>query len=143
MPAYQLVYTSLPSKRMRTSDLYIILRQARANNRVSGVTGLLVYADQHFFQLLEGDKEVVSQLFQKISNDARHTDIRVLCGNEASEKLFPNWEMAYATPSARDLANWAGLDNTTTVEDTLKSMHSDTGRVTEVLSNLLNKSALS
>jgi hypothetical protein len=136
MAEYQMVYSSLAGKKMLKSDLYIILRQARHNNKISGVTGLLVYTDRHFFQVLEGNKEVVSVLFEKISSDKRHSNIRILYESEVDGRSFPNWEMAYATPSARELANWAGLKNATTLEDTLNSMESENSRVTAVLSNL-------
>ncbi|MBT5841092.1 MAG: BLUF domain-containing protein, partial [Rhodospirillaceae bacterium] len=63
MSLHQLIYSSSPSKKVLKSHLYIILRQARKNNKIIGVTGLLIYSDEHFFQILEGEKEVVSELF--------------------------------------------------------------------------------
>jgi len=126
---------------MLKSDLYIILRQARKNNKLNGVTGMLAYTDQHFFQILEGDEEIVSGLFKKISNDKRHSDIRILYESEVGMRSFPTWEMAYASISARELANWAGLSNATTIEDTFNKLQSEKNRVTELLSNFLKNSS--
>ena len=142
MAEYQIVYSSLASKKMLKSDLYIILRKARHNNKMRSVTGLLVYIEQSFFQVLEGDKKLVSELFKKISSDERHTNIRILYEGEIDKRSFPNWEMAYATLSARELANWAGLKNTTTLENIFESMQSENSRVTTVLSNLLKNPSL-
>jgi len=143
MSINQLIYSSSASKKMLKSDLYIILRQARKNNESIGVTGLLIYADKYFFQVLEGQKEVVSQLFEKISNDKRHYDVQILGESDLDICAFPNWKMAYATPSDRELATWAGLHSTTTVEATLKRLKSESSRVSEFLSNVLEKSSLS
>ena len=68
MAEYQIVYSSLASKKMLKSDLYIILRKARHNNKMRSVTGFLVYIEQSFFQVLEGEKNLVSELFKKISS---------------------------------------------------------------------------
>ena len=143
MSINQLIYSSSASKKMLKSDLYIILRQARKNNELNGVTGLLIYTDKHFFQVLEGPKKVVSQLFEKISNDKRHYDIQILGESDIDFCAFPNWKMAYAAPSDRELATWAGLHSTTTVEATLSRLKSESIRVSEFLSNVLKKSSLS
>jgi hypothetical protein len=107
------------------------------------VTGLLIYSDLHFFQILEGEKKVVLELFSKISNDKRHSDIQILSENNVDVRSFPTWEMAYATPSAKELATWSGLQSTTTVEATLSSLKSEPSRTMGVLLNVLEKSSLS
>ncbi|NIV13417.1 MAG: phosphonate transporter, partial [Aliifodinibius sp.] len=109
MTVHQIVYTSDSSKKMLKSDLYIILRTSRMNNKSLGVTGLLVYCDKKFFQVLEGPRDVVSQLFEKISIDDRHFGVRTLSAKDVPKRAFESWEMAYASPSANELANWAGL----------------------------------
>ena len=143
MSLHQLIYSSSPSKKVLKSHLYIILRQARKNNKIIGVTGLLIYSDEHFFQILEGEKEVVSELFQRISSDKRHSDIQILSENDVDFRSFPSWEMAYVTPSAKELATWSGLQSTTTVEETLSSLKSEPSRIMDVLLNVLEKSPLS
>ena len=41
-----------------------MLTEARERNQQLGVTGLLLYKDGDFIQLLEGDKATVKALFQ-------------------------------------------------------------------------------
>jgi len=143
LAVYQIVYTSIASKKMFKSDLYTILRQARNNNNSNGVTGMLAYTEQNFFQVIEGNKEVVSELFTKIHNDNRHHDARILYENEVYMRSFANWEMAYVSLSARELANWAGLGSATTIEDTLNKLQSEKDLVTELVENFLKNSSLS
>jgi hypothetical protein len=137
MPVHQLIYVSLAQKKMLKSDLYIILRKARKNNEHSDVTGLLVYSDEYFIQVLEGKKEVVKNLFKKISEDTRHSDIQILEERETSERAFLNWKMAYSTPSLRDLANWSGLKNATNINQVMKGLQQNTSHLSGILTSAL------
>ena len=42
------------------------------------MTGLLIYADKYYFQIREGQKKIVSQLLENISNDKRNFDVQKL-----------------------------------------------------------------
>ena len=68
MKIHQIVYSSLASTKMLKSDLVIILRKARANNRISDITGLLMYVDGYFLQTLEGNEDDVRNTYKKILN---------------------------------------------------------------------------
>lgn len=133
----QLVYTSVATERMPKSKLYKILVQARGNNKLLDVTGLLVFVDGTFLQVLEGKPEVVSSLLKKITADRRHKDVKVIFETGIEQRTFASWQMAYVSPSARELATWAGLRNTTTVEATLAALEEEPSRVPAVLLELL------
>ena len=134
---YQLVYSSLATEKMPKSKLYKILVQARSANASKDVTGLLVFVDGIFLQVLEGERDVVTALMKKIGSDPRHKDVKIISDSEVSTRTFATWRMAYVTPSPRELANWAGLHSTTTVEDTLATLQNEHGRVPSVLNSLL------
>lgn len=119
---YQLVYSSEPKKRMMKSHLYKILRQSRINNKLDNVTGLLVFVDGMFLQVLEGQDDSVKKIFERIKADERHQNINILFEGNVEERAFPKWEMAYASPSAKEIAAWSGLHNTTTIKDTLSNI---------------------
>ena len=59
---YQLVYSSKAINKMILSHLIGILRKARINNKLSDVTGLLVFVDGMFLQVLEGEEGKVKDL---------------------------------------------------------------------------------
>jgi len=134
---YQLFYSSISAKKMMKSHLYMILRQARLNNKLSNVTGLLVFVDGLFLQVLEGEESAVKNIFENIKSDKRHGDINILFEGNVKERAFPNWEMAYASPSARDLANWSGLNNTTNIKETILNIENDKILVPHLLVELL------
>lgn len=133
----QLVYRSVASEPMPKSKLYKILVQARGNNKPAGVTGLLVFVDDTFLQVLEGEPQAVAKLLKTIAADPRHKDISVLYEAEVEQRTFPSWQMAYASPSASELATWAGLRSTTTVAATLDTLKDEPSRLSGVLQELL------
>ena len=133
----QLVYSSLATEPMPKSKLYKILVQARGNNKRADVTGLLVFVDGKFLQVLEGEADLVSQVLKKIAADTRHKDMKVISEKSIQQRTFASWQMAYASPSARELAAWAGLRDTTTIDGTLASLEQDPNRVSDILTKLL------
>ena len=122
---------------MPKSKLYKILVDSRVSNRLADVTGLLVYVDGTFLQVLEGEQNVVSALLEKISKDRRHKDVKVVYKTGIEGRTFNAWQMAYVSPSPKELATWAGLNDTTTLEATLKTLESEANRFPSVLSKLL------
>jgi hypothetical protein len=134
---YQLVYSSVATEAMPKSKLYKILHGARAANAIANVTGLLVFAEGKFLQVLEGQKEVVCALMQKISMDHRHNNVRVVTEQAIDTRIFPSWKMAYVSTNASELAAWAGLRSTTTIEETLARLTTDPARVPNILQHLL------
>jgi class 3 adenylate cyclase len=63
-------------------------------NRLSNITGLLVYFEKLFFQIIEGGNQEIDQLFERIKKDSRHSDILILkTENDIEERLFPGWSM--------------------------------------------------
>ena len=133
----QSVYTSSAIQPMPKSKLYKILADSRVSNKLADVTGLLVYVDGKFLQVLEGEQEVVSALLEKISKDRRHKDVKVVYKTGIERRTFNAWQMAYVSPSPEELATWAGLSNTTTLESTLNTLESEPNRFPSVLSKLL------
>lgn len=69
-------------------DLRDILTEARDFNDLNGICGVLYYADNAFFQCLEGEQEVVERLFEKIQKDQRHYNINGYAHTPLMNTLF-------------------------------------------------------
>lgn len=95
MALYSLVYTSIAVKVHGDDDLEDILTVSRRNNQPRGVTGMLLFKDGHFIQALEGEKDVVLPLYDKISADPRHCNIYQVSGRVVAERTFGDWTMGY------------------------------------------------
>ena len=73
-----------------------ILRASLAFNPGASLTGYLLRTRLHFFQVLEGEPEVVSDLMQRIKADHRHFDIVTLVNHTVAHRAFGDWSMSYA-----------------------------------------------
>lgn len=76
-------------------DLRDILTEARNFNDFNQICGVLYYADNAFFQCLEGEQELVERLFEKIKNDQRHYNVKWLCTYSIEKNSFQRWSMKY------------------------------------------------
>ena len=122
---------------MQASDLEEILIHARSNNRKNRITGALVYVDGVFLQVIEGDASVVLGLMDKISRDVRHETVTVLRAEEISNAQFGDWDMAYVSATAEEVAKWAGLSLTQSVPELLTDLRNDPSRAKRVAQNIL------
>jgi hypothetical protein len=73
-----------------------ILVTSRSNNNQNSVTGMLVRKEKEFLQYIEGSSDSVDMLFKKIETDDRHRSVKVVKQGMTSDRVFFNWEMAFA-----------------------------------------------
>ena len=78
-----------------------ILGASNRNNQQAGLTGALIFDDQWFLQILEGDREAVWRTFERIRDDERHDSAIVAEVIEADARIFGNWWMGIATRTAK------------------------------------------
>ena len=92
---FSLVYVSSATLPFSRDDLRVLLATCRNNNAALGVTGLLLYKDGNFMQLLEGDEETVRGLYARIENDPRHGGEIALQQGFVEGRQFPDWSMGF------------------------------------------------
>ena len=121
---HELLYTSVSTRKMEADDLVFLLEQARIKNARLGIAGLLVYHNREFMQLLEGEKDVVLELWQTIRTDERHTSARSIYAGSINKRGFANWRMGFRN-----------LDDVNPQELAGFSSFLDKGFTSEVVSN--------
>jgi hypothetical protein len=135
---YQIMYSSQATEPMTVTGLEAILTDARTGNEARNVTGALVYVDGVFFQIIEGDKDVVHNLMASIASDSRHHSVKIFYEAEVDVRAFESWRMAYLRATAEQMSKWAGLPGTATVEELLMDINRGPHRVPRILVNILN-----
>lgn len=108
MALHEIVYVSLASRDMAPEELALLLEKARAHNASVGVTGMMVYQRREFMQLLEGERDVVEALYDRIASDPRHLQLRKIWDGPIDERGFSDWGMAFLAPERLDLQNRPG-----------------------------------
>ena len=91
----RLMYASRAVPAVDQEELLAILRQSKADNARTGVTGALCFcsAERIFIQVLEGGRDAVNALYRRILADTRHADPVLLHYQEIDERRFPSWSM--------------------------------------------------
>jgi hypothetical protein len=83
-----IVYISAATYLMDENELKEILEVSRKNNQSSGITGLLLYHEGNFIQVLEGEKTAINALYDKITIDNRHVIYLKCCRVHFSSATF-------------------------------------------------------
>ena len=104
-----LIYISRAYKLLSNTDLLDILELARIRNEKNNVTGMLLYKDLSFIQVLEGPPKGVEKIFSSINRDPRHTRIRVLKNEPIEFRTFKDWSMGFHNMDKIDLDTLPGF----------------------------------
>ena len=91
----KLIYASQAIQPVDTAMLQAILEKARERNAADGLTGFLLYADESFMQILEGEAGVLAATYARIEKDPRHRGLRLLQRSPITRRQFPDWTMGF------------------------------------------------
>jgi hypothetical protein len=97
-PIRQLVYVSKAARPLSAREVQALAEVARENNRRMDVSGALLFVDNTFMQILEGDSDVLESLLETIRRDDRHRDLRVLSDSRHARRYFEGWSMGLVNP---------------------------------------------
>lgn len=98
----QLIYISHSTQFDDQAALNTLLRHSRKNNHARNLTGMLLYHNKQFFQVLEGERDAVYGLFEIIQKDERHRACRKMAEFAITRREFSDWSMAYHGVSSTD-----------------------------------------
>jgi hypothetical protein len=105
------IYTSVAVRAIEPAELEAILETSRLNNRAADVSGMLLYSDRSFFQVLEGAEEAVDAVYARIAADPRHRDLHTLVQEPITKRGFADWSMGHAEASPAEFAALAGVQD--------------------------------
>ena len=108
---HHIVYLSSAIVKFTEEELKVLLLQAREKNSALQLTGMLLYIEGNFIQVLEGDKEKVMQLFTTISLDPRHNGILKIFEKPLDERNFSDWTMGFKSLTMDEASQLAGYRN--------------------------------
>lgn len=92
----RLIYASrwnVPDGRVLDDEVRKIVIASMNNNRLVNVTGLLLVHDGWFVQVLEGPAASVSETYERVARDPRHTDVTLIEVAPARARAFRDWNM--------------------------------------------------
>lgn len=106
-----LIYASTATQEFSEEDLLQLLSNARTKNARLSLTGMLLHTDNNFFQILEGEPEVVDEIFKEISQDERHTKVINIIREPIPQRSFGEWTMGFTSATSSDLQEMSGMND--------------------------------
>ena len=91
----ELSYLSEAVSDMSFLGLMRLLESARVFNQKNGITGILLYDNQQFGQIIEGERASVMKAWKRIQEDKRHHRVELLEIREITERSFPDWLLRF------------------------------------------------
>lgn len=113
----RLIYFSL--SKIKANQVQEILNSAEQNNEQLNITGLLLFRYKYFFQMLEGSRENINLVYNKLTQDPRHEQVTLLKYSEIDTRIVNNMHMAflsediYNKTAERIFGPYNGLDFST------------------------------
>lgn len=92
---WAIVYVSTARQLLKNEELEELLEKSNRKNPGIGITGILLYQDGNFMQLIEGPKSAAYMLYEKIQRDPLHLGIITLLEQPIEKRLFAKWAMKF------------------------------------------------
>ncbi len=96
-----LVYFSRAARPLSANALHHLLRTSRERNTQRGITGMLLYSNGNFLQVIEGTDSSITELMAKVGKDLRHHSLSRLAVRPIEKREFSEWSMAFCDVSQR------------------------------------------
>ncbi|MBN2800474.1 MAG: BLUF domain-containing protein [Deltaproteobacteria bacterium] len=100
---FHLIYSSVATRDFAADELVELAARSAANNASLDITGILLFSEGSFFQVLEGDAEELDPLFQRIAQDPRHTAVTMVIREPIARRDFADWSMGLSVLSRGEL----------------------------------------
>ncbi|MGB3345193.1 MAG: BLUF domain-containing protein [Aequorivita sp.] len=102
---YSLCYISNAVKLWQQDQLHQLYNSCKLRNRINGITGILIYCEGTFIEVLEGKMDRLHHLFSQIRNDERHDQITLMLDSPIEHRLFNTFRTASLNLSSLKLLN--------------------------------------
>jgi hypothetical protein len=108
MALIHLVYVSSATQPFPQTDLLALLEGSRRRNEPDGITGLLLYRDGNFMQVLEGEEPAVTATHARIAKDTRHGGLITLLKGPIEQRSFGEWSMGFRNLNSPEIRTFPG-----------------------------------
>ena len=76
-------------------NLEALYSKAKENNAKHDITGILIYHNGNFLQVLEGQRDHVDYAYEKIRLDSRHKNILKVINIEVEQRIFEDYNFGF------------------------------------------------
>jgi len=88
-------YISNASDKLASEDVEALMVDTKTFNDENNIKGILIYSDNTFFQIIEGEYYQVLSLFERIKNDIRHYGILKILERKCDQRRYDRFKSHY------------------------------------------------
>ena len=107
----QCIYASVATRKFDRAELEALLTKARRRNDELGITGMLLYTGDNFFQVLEGEEAAVEMLYEIVARDTWHSQVTKIIQEPVAQRAFSSWTMGLAMLDRKELDALPGTND--------------------------------
>jgi len=98
---FAISYVSTANRDLNQDEVAELLDQTEIRNNNEGVNGLLIYSGGNFFEVIEGEKIKIKDLFENIKEDPRHKNIIMVFEKKIDKPLFDDKEANFISKNTK------------------------------------------
>lgn len=98
---YAISYVSTANPDLNEEDIASLFKQVNEFNKHHDITGVLLYAETNFFQLIEGEEMVIKNLYSRIEKDSRHNNIIKFVDKPVDKPAFDGYISRFVTETSK------------------------------------------
>ncbi len=99
-----------PFSEQQLKDLLVLSKDA---NKRHNITGMLLYEDGNFMQVIEGEEADIDRLMLNIQSDPKHAGIILLLKESIQARDFSSWSMGFKDTSSEKKEGFADFLSST------------------------------
>ena len=92
---YTICYLSDAREGITKEEIQEIFDKSEENNNECNIKGILLFRMNKFFQVLEGEKELLIELYDKIKKDKRHHNIYEVYNRKTAKLIFFKYDSQF------------------------------------------------
>ena len=105
-----IIYASAATVDFNKDDIRRLLERSRTHNKAHNISGMLLYYNRSFFQIIEGPEDEIEKLYKRIEKDNRHNLVKLIT-EEIPQRDFKDWTMGFADITYSELGTIPGLND--------------------------------
>lgn len=95
-PLHTVCYVSTADASITGQNVHEVFKGVIENNLERSITGILLFSDGNFMQIMEGESNSLFRLYNKIKEDNRHHHLIEILSSPIKHRIFENYQTGFS-----------------------------------------------
>ena len=99
---FTICYVSSAKPGLSQEELESLFNATQQYNISEDITGILLFESGKFLQVLEGPKDLLNDLYEKIKEDDRHENIFLILKSRTKQRIFEEYSSRFSIVKSKE-----------------------------------------